>query len=126
MKTGKKIIASGIPIFTPNDVYRYGENWYVSYNNRDTAIYGSDTTALVLEQPTKFLILNSNHIAQYAEIFASGGDYYDCMAYFVAHHCQQSKHSDNWDELLEHVNGKLINVKDMHSIEVMQSKRGFK
>jgi len=54
----------GIPYIAPNrtdEVDTRSPYWYVSYNNRDTGTYGSDTTALVLGQGECFLILDGDH-----------------------------------------------------------------
>jgi hypothetical protein len=54
----------GVPCTVPNrtnDVETGSPHWYVSYNNHDIAIHGSDTTALVLGQGEYFLILNGDH-----------------------------------------------------------------
>jgi hypothetical protein len=59
-----------------------GVGFYISYNNHDTDLYGSDTTALVLGQMEKFYILNGDHRAQYATLIESGFD--ACLEYFRA------------------------------------------
>jgi len=54
----------GVPCNVPNrtdDVVTGSPHWYVSYNNYDQAVYGSDTTALVLGQVEYILILNGDH-----------------------------------------------------------------
>lgn len=51
-------------IVTPNrtdNVDTGSPHWYISYNDRDTLRYGSDTTALVLGQFEYFLILSGDH-----------------------------------------------------------------
>jgi len=45
---------------TPNSININEEHWHVSYNNQ-IAIYGTDTTALVLGQLEYFIILNGDH-----------------------------------------------------------------
>lgn len=88
---------NGIPIFVPNDTFDLPEKGcYISYNSsiRD---YGCDTTALVRMDgihPTKFLILNGNHVKAYCEL----GHYDDCVEYFKNHLKQQNELSENWDE----------------------------
>lgn len=37
------------------------DGFYISHNNYDIGIYGSETTALVLGQMEKFFVLNGNH-----------------------------------------------------------------
>lgn len=59
-----------------------GDGFFVSYNDRDTDIYGCDTTALVFGQMQHFYILNGDHRAQYAPLVAQGYD--ACFAYFKA------------------------------------------
>lgn len=44
------------------------DGFYVSYNDYDVDVYGSDTTALVLGQMQEFLILNGNHIKEYKKL----------------------------------------------------------
>ena len=44
------------------------DGFYISYNNYDLDIYGSDTTALVLGQMEEFLILNGNHVENYRKL----------------------------------------------------------
>lgn len=57
-----RVSPNGIPYTTYNVVDDTDHGYYVSYNNYDYAIYGSDTTAIVLEVPrTVFLILNGDH-----------------------------------------------------------------
>jgi hypothetical protein len=98
MLTGQMEFYNGVPIFSPNDTFALTEKGcYVSYNNCSISDYGSDTTALVRingVEPTKFLILNGNHLAEYALL-----ESYDaCVEYFKEHLSEQNKMSDNWDE----------------------------
>lgn len=65
---------------SPNMILN-GDGFYVSYNDVDGAIYGCDTTALVLGQMQHFYILNGDHRAQYAKLVAQGFD--ACLAYFT-------------------------------------------
>ena len=76
---------------TPNTI-ESGDGFYVSYNDVDGEIYGSDTTALVLGQMERFHILNGDHRRQYAEIIPDGLD--ACLAYFREHEDQINKRSD--------------------------------
>lgn len=60
-----------VPIVCDYEVVYNGKTYdgfYISYNNYDSNIYGSDTTALVLSQMQEFFILNGNHIAEYKEL----------------------------------------------------------
>lgn len=60
-----------IPITCDDEVIHNGKTYsgfYISYNNYDLDIYGSDTTALVLGQMQEFFILNGDHIAEYKKL----------------------------------------------------------
>lgn len=92
-----------IPIFYPNDiVFENGskiemdgnvyDGFYISYNSRDTNIYRSDTTALVLGQMQKFYILNGNHAEAYKKIAREG--FQKCMEYFLEHAEKVNNYSD--------------------------------
>jgi hypothetical protein len=57
-------LLGGVPFIVPNrtgDVDTRSPHWYISYNDCDTRVYGSDTTALVIGQGEYFLILNGDH-----------------------------------------------------------------
>ena len=113
--TGKILNCNGIPIVIPNDITYETTDFYISYNDRDTHIYGDVTTALVVtkkgQSPT-FLILNGNHCEEYKKIIANAGGYIACLDYFKNHHNQQSKYSENWNERLIYKDGKLIIIKE--------------
>jgi hypothetical protein len=66
-----------VPLSIPNDTID-GRGFYVSYNNRDRGVYGSDTTALV--SGGTFYILKGNHMAAYYDLIEDGFD--ACMEYF--------------------------------------------
>lgn len=68
------------------------EGFFVSYNNYDTELYGSETTALVLGQMQKFYILNGDHRKQYAEIINQG--FQACLSYFKDNMMNVNKHSE--------------------------------
>jgi hypothetical protein len=70
------IIADGIPVSVPNEVTETNNGFYISYNNYDRSIYGSDTTALVLEESTHFLILDGDHRSNLNKPFESCLDYF--------------------------------------------------
>lgn len=95
--TGRIENYNGIPVFNPNDTFNlidYG--CYVSYNSH-TSDYGCDTTALVRMDgvnPTKFLILNGNHVNEYLKL----KNYDNCVEYFKSNLDKQNKLSENWDE----------------------------
>ena len=58
--TYRTIYINGTPIGVPNtNEQRTG--YYISYNNYDQRIYGSDTTAIVIDKTGAFLILNGDH-----------------------------------------------------------------
>lgn len=70
------------------------DGFYVSYSSyyQDRAVYGSDTTALVLGQMQLFFILNGDHRKQYEEIIGQGFD--ACLDYFKANIDKANKYSD--------------------------------
>lgn len=79
MSTVSTKMIDGLPIITYNEVpierteriiykNKTYDGFYISYNNYDLDIYGSDTTALVLGQMEEFLILNGNHIKEYKKL----------------------------------------------------------
>lgn len=88
MLTGKMIV--GIP----NNITAEHKDFYISYNNRDTAIYGCDTTALVKNNQEKFFILNGNHTENYNAIINNNGSFAECFDYFKKHDAEKSKFSD--------------------------------
>ena len=69
-----------------------GDGFYISYNDHDIRIYGSDTTALVVGQMEKFYILTGDHRAQYQALMANGFE--ACLDYFKANLKDAHKHSD--------------------------------
>jgi len=79
--SGKMVNIDGIPIHVPNDIVNETPEFYISFNEC-TRDYGSITTALVLQDNTKFLILNGNHTENYNEIISNGGTYTDCVKYY--------------------------------------------
>lgn len=76
---------------TPNS-FIDGKGFYVSYNDHDISIYGSDTTALVVGQMEKFYILKGDHRAQYLPIVSQGFD--ACLHYFIDNMNAMHKFSD--------------------------------
>jgi sulfur transfer complex TusBCD TusB component (DsrH family) len=80
-----------VPLITPN-VVMDGDDFYISYNGVDAAIYGGQTTALVIGQMQAFYILNGDHQAAYAALIPQGLS--ACLAYFKAHQGQKNKFSD--------------------------------
>lgn len=80
-----------VPVVTPNTVIG-ADAFYISFNDRDAAIYGGDTTALVYGQMEVFYILNGDHRAAYAPLTGEGFD--ACFAYFKANSASMNKFSD--------------------------------
>ena len=91
MSTVSTQIINGLPVTTYNVVpieilekVKYKgkiyNGFYISYNNYDVDIYGSDTTALVLGQMEEFLILNGDHIEGYRKL--SGLPFSEYLNYF--------------------------------------------
>ena len=87
--TGKMINAGGVPMFTPNTIFIDKSNdYYVSYNNRDIGIYGSDTTALVHD--SRFYILDGNHTDAYSKFESIE----ECLKYYKDNIHLSNSHSD--------------------------------
>ncbi len=74
-----------------------GDGFFVSFNDRDSAIYGSDTTALVFGQMQAFYILNGDHRAAYSSLIPQGFD--ACLDYFKANVQHANKFSDKVEGL---------------------------
>lgn len=70
----------GFPVLIPNQVKDH-DDFYISYNNYDTGIYGCDTTALVVGQMEKFYILEGDHRKAYDKLAGQGFD--ACLKYFM-------------------------------------------
>lgn len=85
------------PVHVPNDTID-GDGFYVSHNNIDLDIYGSDTTALVIGQMQHFYILNGNHMADYLPLIEEGLN--ACLDYFDANVELINKRSDRDPERL--------------------------
>jgi hypothetical protein len=77
MTTAHIQIIQGIPCVIPNKSTQF-DGYYISYNDRDSLIYGSDTTALVFGKAGKFLILNGDHRKAYHNM----QNLDECIAYF--------------------------------------------
>jgi hypothetical protein len=75
----------------PNTV-READGFYISYNDLDSTIYGSDTTALVIGQMEAFYILNGDHRKAYQTRLLSG--LATCLAYYQENLQHKNKHSD--------------------------------
>lgn len=85
-------LINNLPI--PNQVLSKND-FYISYNNIDTNIYGSDTTAIVLHDMSMFYILNGNHTQPLNECKTMG----DVFDYFRNHCSEISKFSDKIPEV---------------------------
>lgn len=84
------------PTAVPNTVTKpktgNRDEFYISYNNRDIADYGCDTTALVYGQMLEFYILNGDHQAAYKPLIEKGWEV--CLEYFKQNAGQMNKLSD--------------------------------
>lgn len=85
----------GANIRVPNQIMTpAADGFYVSFNDSDTAIYGDVTTALVIGQMERFLILNGDHRKAYAELSGKGAGIDAYVTYFLENQSQLNKHSD--------------------------------
>lgn len=69
---------NGIPVSVPNKISKDTKDFYVSYNNRDVSLYGSDTTALHINKTSQFLVLNGDHRQGYKNLVTLE----ECVQYF--------------------------------------------
>lgn len=76
---------------TPNQITKHSDEFYVSFNG-STAIYGSETTALVRGQMQRFFILIGDHQKAYAALIPKGWD--ACLAYYQDNIALSHHHSD--------------------------------
>jgi hypothetical protein len=83
--------AGTFEVSVPNEAMP-GDGFYISYNDVDQGIYGSDTTAIVVGQMQRFFILNGDHREGYAPLIQQGFD--ACIAYYEAHISESNKFSD--------------------------------
>lgn len=83
----------GNPIGVPNLLTKQEKEYYFSYNNYDTdeSMYGSDTTALHINQTSQFLLLNGNHTKQYNNCSSLT----DCIKHFYANIKQADDKSEH-------------------------------
>tara|TARA_R110001583_G_scaffold174017_14_gene328282 strand:+ start:222 stop:530 length:309 start_codon:yes stop_codon:yes gene_type:complete len=66
----------------PNSILNsVNKDFYISHNNHDIDIYGSETTSLVIGQMEAFYILNGDHRSAYTQLMPQGLG--SCMKYFV-------------------------------------------
>lgn len=82
-------------MLTPNIVTE-GSGFYVSYNQVDAAIYGCDTTALVVGQMERFYILKGDHRKQYQPLIPSG--LAACLAYYQENLKDSHPYSDKLEK----------------------------
>jgi len=81
----------GIPCSAPNKIVSSSANFHISYNNYDSSIYGSDTTALVVTgKSSRFFILNGNHTNA-----LNGASFADCLDYLHKNVSLINKMSDD-------------------------------
>lgn len=93
--TNKVVEGNDIIISFNGKNYR---GFYISYNTRDSGIYGCPTTALVLGQMQKFFILNGNHLSNYEKLVEYG--FYKCYDYFMNHISQINSFSDSPQKIM--------------------------
>lgn len=68
MTTYHTVVINGIPVGVPNTISKENKDFHISYNNVDISAYGSDTTALVINETSQFLILNGDHREGYKDL----------------------------------------------------------
>lgn len=73
-------VAPIVPSWSPNSVANFGK-FHLSFNDRDTLAYGSETTAIVL-LGTVFLVLNGDHREALFEAATKHGAE-GCLEYFT-------------------------------------------
>lgn len=74
------VFINGMPMHTPNTISKENKEFHVSYNNRDVSHYGSNTTALYINETSQFLVLNGDHRKEYNVLNTLS----ECVAYFYA------------------------------------------
>ena len=101
-------IVNGIQLLVPNFITHETQDYYVSYNNYDLKIYGSDTTAIVIGKTGAFLILNGDHREALRGMSLS-----EACDYFHSKPDSKNHKSDNHqnDRLIE-INGKWVIIQD--------------
>lgn len=92
----------GTPVGVPNRVDNTPTGYYVSYNNYDKGIYGCDTTAIVINKTSAFLILNGDHRDNLRGLSLA-----DACDYFHANSDKKNHISDDHqDDRLVSIDGK--------------------
>ena len=100
--TGKYVVLpNGFACFVPNTVIP-ADGFYISYNNVDISIYGSDTTAIVADNETHYYVLNGDHRVAYSALIPNG--LAACLEYFAKNAQLINKHSNRLPELLKEGN----------------------
>lgn len=103
---------NGTPIGVPN-VVSQAVGYHVSYNNYDRQDYGCDTTAIVIDKTSAFLILNGDHRSN-----LQGLSIEDACAYFHANVAQKNFRSDDHeDDVLTQVDGKWQMVRQPSTLK---------
>lgn len=87
---------NGERFLVPNQVTEC-DGFYISYNNYDSSIYGSDTTALVLGQMQRFYILNGNHVKEYNSLIKEG--FSACFKYYLDNYHLNNRFSDKLESV---------------------------
>lgn len=107
MTTYHSTIINGSLISVPNKVYD-NDGYYVSYNNYDINIYGSDTTAIVIDKSSSFLILNGDHRES-----LKGLSLNEVCDYFHRNaHLKNKRSNDHQDDFLKCIDGVWMMVRD--------------
>ena len=88
------VTPEGIPTTVYNRVTQSSDDFYISYNNYDTDIYGDKTTALVYSdrKSTWFYILNGDHTDEYESI--QPFTFLGCLSYFLSNLDKMNHMSD--------------------------------
>jgi len=107
MITGHTEFIDGIPVNVPNEVTKQTKAYHISYNNNTSskADYGSDTTALYINETGQFLILDGNH----TEDFSKCETLNDCLKYFYDRIEQANPYSEH-GQVFTFENGKAAYV----------------
>jgi len=107
MLTGHTEFIEGIPVRIPNEVTSQTKAHHISYNNDASCKthYGSDTTALYINETAQFLVLNGNH----TEGFSKCETLNDCLKYFYDRIEQANQFSEH-GQVFTFENGKAAYV----------------
>lgn len=105
-----QFLPNGTPVGVPNEIAKSTKEFYVSYNNFDTSLYGSDTTAICVARSSAFLVLNGDHRSALKDL-----SYQEACAYFHSRPELKNKFSDpHEDDFLKIVEGKAVYVRIPH------------